>query len=324
MIDVTVTRSPPTAWTMSAKIVVVVTTLTAAVAGESPGPEPELGDVVGLGDAALWQAARRIARTASAHARAAVLRLSLINWRMAPRAYVWGGRSVVGRGLGLAVPAEPEQLEPVGIDAVTASAGDLGHGFGNAAVLDVRRPPAARADDMVVVRPSARDVGVLAAGQLETLYDVQLAQQVQGAKERRPADVEPAITGVGLELGGREMAIVLGDEIRDGTPRAGQSIAGLVERDDDRVGVGHAGDDSGIQPMLSRQTRNWRPAFDQDRPWTRPALSLTRRWPAIDRGPVRRPVGQRPLASSRHSIRRGPLPSESTRDRRARERGPGT
>jgi hypothetical protein len=64
MIDATVTRSPPTAWTMSAKIVVVVTTLNAAAAGEPPGPEPELRDV-GLGDAALWQAPRTIESTTS-------------------------------------------------------------------------------------------------------------------------------------------------------------------------------------------------------------------------------------------------------------------
>ena len=52
-------------------------------------------------------------------------------------------RAGVRRRLGLAVPAEPEQLEPVAVDPVAAATGDLGHRLSDAAVLYVGRATAA-------------------------------------------------------------------------------------------------------------------------------------------------------------------------------------
>jgi hypothetical protein len=43
------------------------------------------------------------------------------------------------------------------------------------------------------------------------------------------------------KLGGREVAVLIGDEGREGAPRFGQPVAGAVERGHDRSRVGHVG-----------------------------------------------------------------------------------
>ena len=115
--------------------------------------------------------------------------------------------------------AEPEQLEPVGVDPIAAPPGDLGDRLGDAAVLDLRRPAAARADDVVVVGAGAGHVGVLAGRQIEALDDPELGQQVQRPEERRPADPEPAVAGRGLEIGRGEVAVC--SAMRSATARRG-------------------------------------------------------------------------------------------------------
>lgn len=141
--------------------------------------------------------------------------------------------SGVVAGHGLAVPAQPEELETVDIDAVSGPAGDLLDRLTDAAVLDLGGPAAARADDMVVVRRSARDVGVLARWKVETFDDTELGQQLEGPEQRRPADPQPPVAGGRLELGDREVAVGVGDELGDRTARSGDAMAGVADGVDD-------------------------------------------------------------------------------------------
>ena len=71
---------------------------------------------------------------------------------------------------------------------------------------------------MVVMRARTGHVRVLARGQVEPFDDTEVGQQVECPKQGRSTDPEPSIAGGCLELGGREMAVVLGDEVRDRAP----------------------------------------------------------------------------------------------------------
>ena len=64
--------------------------------------------------------------------------------------------------------------------------------LGDAAVVDLGRPAAARADHVVVMGRRARDVGVLAVRQVEPLDDAELREQVERPEQGRPADPERA------------------------------------------------------------------------------------------------------------------------------------
>jgi hypothetical protein len=66
--------------------------------------------------------------------------------------------------------AEPEELETMGVDQVSAPAGDFVDDRLKAAVLYLDRPATAAADDVVVVLllRLTRDVGVFPGGQIET------------------------------------------------------------------------------------------------------------------------------------------------------------
>ena len=128
----------------------------------------------------------------------------------------------------------------MGLDRVAASTGDLGDDAGQPAVLDPARPTAARADDVMMVGRRAGHVRMLAARQVQTLDHMKLRQQVERPKEGRPAESEPPATSRRLEIGGREVAVVLRDQIGHGATRSGQPVAGLVKRVDDGIGGCHS------------------------------------------------------------------------------------
>ena len=89
---------------------------------------------------------------------------------------------------------------------------------------------------MVVMGRRAWDVRVLTGRQVEPFHDPQLGEEIQRTKERGPTDTESSTPRRGLELGRREVAAVLGDQIRDSTARPGQAIPAGVERLDDGIG----------------------------------------------------------------------------------------
>src|SRR5436190_2655424 len=155
MIDRTFARLPPTARTMSAKTVVVVTTGIASASTEGPT----------VSVAARLPGEHPTTRSASMIADA--LRPSLSPGR-APRRPLTIG-SV--RRLGLAASAETEQLQPVRVDPESARSLDLANRLVQPRIVDLGGPSAARTDDVVVMRPGARDVDMISAREVQPLDD---------------------------------------------------------------------------------------------------------------------------------------------------------
>lgn len=162
-----------------------------------------------------------------------------------------GGRPVEAGG------TQPEELEPMIVDAVARPPGDVRDDGPQALVVDLVRPTAPGADDVVMVRWLAAHIGVLTTGQVEPLHRAQVLEHLQRPEDRRATDAKLARTGVPDELGSREVAVLVGDEGRDGPARLSQAIAGYVEGGDDRGGVSH-----GRQPTTS-ETESQRSRCDQ-------------------------------------------------------------
>ena len=93
---------------------------------------------------------------------------------------------------------------------------------------------------MVVVRSIANDVGVLAVWEVESLDGLQLNENLEGPEDRCAANPKTAAPGGCHEFRGREVAILIRDQHRQGAPGLGQPIAGLVEGRDNRYWRSHA------------------------------------------------------------------------------------
>jgi len=135
----------------------------------------------------------------------------------------------------LAAPAQPEQLEPMRVDAEAGPAPDLGDRLGDATILGIGRSPAPGTDNVMVVGPGTWNVGVLPGREIQPLDHPELGQKLERPEQRRPADPEPAVADDVLELGRREVARLLRDEVGHGSSRPRHSVAGDVERIDDRI-----------------------------------------------------------------------------------------
>ena len=135
--------------------------------------------------------------------------------------------------------AQPEQLEPVLVHAKSRLAGDLADDRPEARVVDLVGPAAARADDVVVMDGIAADVGMLARRQVQALDGAEPLEDLERPEDRRSSDPESARPGLGDEIGGGEVAGLIGDERRERPARLGQAIAGAVERGDVVGRFGH-------------------------------------------------------------------------------------
>src|SRR5262245_1358106 len=218
---VTATSAPPTCWTMSARTVVVATTRSPLPLGVAPASEQP-----------------------------ATATLSRSNNRTSSRRI---GRSRLRRR---AARAAPEQLEPVAVDPITGPALDRADDVPDPGVVDLGRPAAALADDVVVMGRLAADIGVITVRQVDPLDDVQLVEGVEGPEHRRPADIESLCPGVGEDVGGRERPVPLGDERSHGTARLGQAHAGAVEGGDERGWISHDPRRYSVSCALSRLSLN--------------------------------------------------------------------
>ncbi len=140
------------------------------------------------------------------------------------------------------------------------------------AVLEIPRPSTARADEVVMVGGFAADVGMFAGWQIEPLESLQLREQVERAEYRRPADPDAPLPCVLDQVRGREVPFLSGDQIGHAAPGVGESVAGTVERADERVGSCHAPHDTEYQsatrprPALAEAWSPGRPAADVARP----------------------------------------------------------
>jgi hypothetical protein len=196
---------------MSARTVVVATTFSAPGAGLAA---PEDG-----------VAAEEHPATTAITATSDAARLSLTD-RRTDLTTDTGVLLLPGRGAGRAAA---EQLEAVAVDAEPRPALHGPHDVADAAVVDLGRAAAALAHDVVVVGRLATDVGVLAVRQVEALDHVQLVERVQGTEDRRPADPEASVTGVGEDVGRGEGPVTFGDERGHVAASIGQAEASGVK-----------------------------------------------------------------------------------------------
>ena len=137
----------------------------------------------------------------------------------------------------------PKSSTPVGVDAEPGQALDLGDGVVEARVGDLGRPPAARADDVMVMRAGARDVGMIATREIEPLHHAELDEQIQGAEQGRPTHAEAPVAGDRRQLGRREVPVVGGDQVGERQRRGAVSrYPASSSAANDRVGVEHRRD----------------------------------------------------------------------------------
>lgn len=125
------------------------------------------------------------------------------------------------------------------IDPKSGPTSDLTDDEPKPGILDLRRPPASGAHDVVVMSGRTRNVRVFTIGQVDPLHDAELQHGLDGAEHGRPAYAEAARPGLRDKLGRCEVALEVGDDRRQGPPRFGQSITGAIERDDDLVWICH-------------------------------------------------------------------------------------
>ena len=95
---------------------------------------------------------------------------------------MFGSSGAVSQGrrlAGLAGGAQAEQLEAVLVDAVARAPGDFKDDGPQPFVRDVRHPPAARADHVVVMERLADHVRMLAARQVDPLDRTELDEDVE-------------------------------------------------------------------------------------------------------------------------------------------------
>jgi hypothetical protein len=137
----------------------------------------------------------------------------------------------------------------VAIDPVTRSVLDVVDHRRKPGVLDVGRLAAAGAHDVVVVARLARDIRVFAAREVDPFDGAELHEDVQRAKDGRPADPEALHARVGQELRGGEMAVTCRDHVRQGAARPGQPVAGGAKGKFGRWASAHEPDDTESQPL---------------------------------------------------------------------------
>lgn len=134
---------------------------------------------------------------------------------------------------------QPEELEAVRVDSVPRRPPDcLGDAL-DAGIADTGRAAARRADDVVVVRRLAGHEGMLARGEIQSLDDAEICEDVQGPEDRRPRHPEPSPARLAEKVVGGEVPAVRGDQRCKRTPRPGQPVPGRLERADDLRGVDH-------------------------------------------------------------------------------------
>jgi nicotinamidase/pyrazinamidase len=153
----------------------------------------------------------------------------------------------------------------VAFDRVSAAARHLRRNGGQAGVLDFGHPAAGAADDVMVMGGLAGDIGVLTGRQVDAFERLELGEQVERAKDRRPTYRQPSSASVGQQVGRREVALALRDQIGDRPPGAGHTVAGTRQRGRET----HAPDDTQYQLAAQAAQRGrpleWRPMVDYDR-----------------------------------------------------------
>jgi hypothetical protein len=87
-----------------------------------------------------------------------------------------------------ALGTEPEELDAMRVDEISRVRLDLARDGFHPVILDLGRPAAALADDVVVVSGLADDIGVIAVRQVQALHQTELLEQFERSKDGRPPD----------------------------------------------------------------------------------------------------------------------------------------
>ena len=93
--------------------------------------------------------------------------------------------------------------------------------------------------DVVVVGRLAADVGMLAGREVEAFDGADLLEELERAEDGGAPDGGTALLGRGDQLGGGEVAVLLGDQRGQRPAGLRHAVAGAVEGGDDRGWVGH-------------------------------------------------------------------------------------
>ena len=112
------------------------------------------------------------------------------------------------------------------VDVEARPALHLSGDLGEPGVVELDGAAAAGADDVMVMGGFARDVRVLARGQVKAFHQPQVGEQLQRAEDRRAPDPKTASRGVIDQLARGEVAVPAGDQFRDGAPGLRAADAG--------------------------------------------------------------------------------------------------
>ena len=101
---------------------------------------------------------------------------------------------------------------------------------------------------VVVAHRLARDVGVLPGREVDALDDTDVGQDVERPEDGRPADAQVASFRRIHEVGGDEVALAVGDQLREAPTGLRQAVAGALQRGQERGSVDHGRNATMISP----------------------------------------------------------------------------
>jgi hypothetical protein len=128
----------------------------------------------------------------------------------------------------LAARASTEELKPMRLNFKARAPGGLGGDGVNAAVIDLGDCATQDADEVVVVRRLARDVGVSAVGEVNSLHEILVGEEFEETEDGGAPDTEAALFSVGEEVSGGEVPLPTRDQGGELTARPGETDPRLV------------------------------------------------------------------------------------------------
>jgi hypothetical protein len=100
----------------------------------------------------------------------------------------------------------------------------------NAAVIDLRDCTARDADQVMVMRGLARDVGVSTVGEVNSFDEVLIGEEFEKTEDGGAPNTKAALLGVGEEVGGGEVPLSTRDQGGKLTAWPGKAYPRLVKR----------------------------------------------------------------------------------------------
>jgi hypothetical protein len=150
-----------------------------------------------------------------------------------------GAVRISGNGGASAVGADAEHLETVRGHPKVQPPRDVVEDGLETHLAHVKRASAGCADGVVMVHGLTRDIGMVARGQIDTLNQAKLREQLQCPEHGRPPDRVALGARIGNEVRGGEVTVASCNQLRHDTSRRGQPVTGAVEGGDERVGAVH-------------------------------------------------------------------------------------